>query len=518
MSLSEQVKRRSLFKAAVGVFLSSGILLSSKKSAAASHLESGSTFKMSSLAELREQGNATHQIVEVDSFSTENQSEYSGGIFKLIESNESLKDDGGITIKTDKGFFFRRQFDNSKKSISALWFGCLGDGIYDNTNASQALLDYCTLNGYEAVYPKGDFFHKASITKKESQQCPSISGAGCGPGRKSGGYSNLIFAPGASLIIKGGSGVLSGAQISDLIFTGTNPSSDCPLIIADQCGVRVKNCAFSNAAVGSKLVNHDKGGFTEFVVFEECFFKHSCNTAIEYIRLDGNDSFHGSGLWNCIIQGGSLKDSSEVIIGKGCLLYNAPMQFSVFKKKSSPIIFHNGSTKSNVFGNITVEKRKNIVELVGPSIPLIILGNLACLTENLRTTFAFFCERVQCNSDGSLNFQRKPYSLKQILPAGGGDIIKFSNGESAFIAISILSSNYSFKYLLTVNIDNDRGEGYVGVITKYQSTDSPEEYGAPEFEIKNSRLYVLNHNYPNELVSVFFTVTFLDTRNQFKML
>lgn len=518
MSLSEQVLRRSFFKIAAGIFLSSGAVLASRKSIAAPTSEIENDIYMSSISELREKGNASHKVIKIGSFNNDIKSEYSGGTFKFIEGDEQLKDDGGITIKTSSGVFFRREFDESKKSISALWFGCVGDGVYDNTNESQSLLDYCTLNGYEAIYPKGNFYHKNSVVKKMSPQCPSISGAGYGTGSKVANYTSLIFASGSSLILKGGSGVFSGAILSNLIFKGTDPLEDCPLIIADQCGVRVKNCAFTVAGVGAKLINEGKGGFTEFVVFDECIFRHTCKTAIEYVRLKGNDSFHGSGIWNCLIQGGLRKEGSQIIIGEGCLLYNAPMQFSVFKRYSAPVIHHEGHPNSNVYGNITVEKRRSVVELVGPRTPLLILGNLSCLSENLRTKFAFFCEKVQCNSDGSVTYQRKAYSLKTILPEGGGDIAKFSSGETAFIAITVSAPNYKFKYLLALNIEDGSNEGSVSVITKFQNMDSQKKYGAPVFEINNGRLSVLNPNYPKEQILVVCTVTPLDTRFQFKLL
>ncbi|MGK0684226.1 hypothetical protein ACSFC0_02335 [Serratia marcescens] len=344
-------------------------------------------------------------------------------------------------------------------AIDASFAGMVPDGKYDNTADHINLINYADQEGIDISYGSGVYYHSGIVEKKASFSCPNLIGCG---GRRADKGTILKFSSNSFMKIKGGSGILCSSNISGIHFSGDGDNNGI-LIVADQCGLSIERCIFSNCHIGIRMINESSKGFSEFNVLDKCTFSASCSTGISYERDKGNESFHGTGLSECIFQQQTKDDNSpHVLIGKNCLVYNAPMSIHVFRGlSSSPIIQHDGLPRSNFYGIITVEKHpKNTIDLVSGGV-LYIVGSVVCLSENLATTKTVFCSRFQANSDGSVNYIRNPASLSGTFEQTDSvDVIKFNFGESAFIDVSIMSPAGIERKLVFAAVDRD-GNGMI---------------------------------------------------------
>ncbi|HDH0699988.1 TPA: hypothetical protein PIP11_003773 [Klebsiella aerogenes] len=348
---------------------------------------------------------------------------------------------------------------DSKSEIHCAYSGMLAGNNFDNTNYHNKLMKWADDNNANIIYDTGEYFHTGNVVKEQSFSCPNLIGSGS-KGKNKG--TILKFANNAFLKIKGGSGVLCGSSIVGITFSGSGDNNGL-LIIADQCGISLDRCSFENCKSGVRMVNESNGGFTEFNVLDKCIFLSSCETGVAYERQNGNESFHGTGLRECVFQQQKLNPNAPHIhIGPRCLVYNAPMTIHVFRDiTDSPIINHDGFERSNVYGIITVEKKpKNLVNLVLGK-PLYIIGSVVCLSENLSTNNAIFCSRFQANSDGSVNFIRNPASLSgKFINSSKEPVLHLSAGESAFLDLSLITNGRVNRGLIFIAVD-ENGNGKI---------------------------------------------------------
>ena len=379
----------------------------------------------------------------------------------LIHEITDTKANMVTTYPSLNGLWHRMGLESSK--IDCAFAGMCPDSEIDNSNYHQLLMDHADENELSIYYGAGTFSHGKTITKKQSFSCPNLSGAGCG----SNG-TIFKFLNNSALKIKGGSGVLCLSTISGIKFSGSN-TSDNLLIVADQCGLNIEKCSFTDSNNGILMLNESKGGFSEFNVVKDSVFSSSCLSCLEYKIVDGNDSFHGTGVERCVFQ--SNKDvmkNSAIIIGEGCLVYNAPLNFNVFiDVKPYSIIKHNGKPISNFFGTIAVEKKpKTIVNLVEGNY-LYFLGNVSSLTEDLHTDKIIFCTRFQANSDGSANYIRNNLTLSGKTDGGDNVLLHFNAGESAFVDLTLIGVGQHYRNSFYVEVDSNG----VGVISNDKSAE-----------------------------------------------
>ncbi|HBL7239204.1 TPA: hypothetical protein LS257_001826 [Serratia liquefaciens] len=338
--------------------------------------------------------------------------------------------------------------------ISCSFGGMLAKSGFDNASYHNNLINFADSAGVDIAYGSGEYLHFGNVEKRQSFSCPNLIGCG---GRGKGKGTILKFSDNFHMKIKGGSGILSASVISGITFSGGSENNGV-LIVADQCGLSLDRCIFDSCKSGIRMINESPGGFSEFNVLDKCVFTSTCETGMTYERRMGNESFHGTGLRECIFQQQKKNpDSPHVYIGEKCMVYNAPMTIHVFRDYTeSPIIKHDGYERSNVYGVITVEKKpKNTVNLVlGKN--LYIVGSVICLSENLSTNKAVFCSRFQANSDGSVNYIRNSTSLSGTMSGKNPvDVIKFNPGESAFIDMSIVSAQGIIRSMIFVAVDSD---------------------------------------------------------------
>lgn len=442
-----------------------------------------------------------------------------GGTFIADKTDTTTADDGGMTIITSDGTRLKRWRNGITRTVSALSFGCLGDGVFDNTARSQQLITWATNNGFDVEYPAGTFYHSGQVTKPNAFNAPKILGAG--GGTESGKRTVLWFDSAIGLKIKGGSGRDCNSGIFDCVLRGKSDNTTVPLQIADQCGFDAVRCRFENAVTACEMYNESTGGFTEFCMLVDCVIGRSCQQTLRMRRGSGNDSFHGSGLVRTVINEMSTSTLSSIQLDAGSLLYNAPLSFTVFKANSNPVIQNNcGHGKTNAKGDINYESgsASRTCNLCSGS-SLAYAGSVSALTEGLKMGTAVIAERLQVNSDGSINVQRKIFSYRETIVSGGAITYGYPNNDDAFlIKITVSAANYEYSYLLLVYRNPTDNAGSVTTLATLRTFNSAG-YGEPTFSFTTgSGLTITNASYPADGVTVGYTVTQLGTRQNFFMM
>jgi hypothetical protein len=234
--------------------------------------------------------------------------------------------------------------------INVLDYGAVGDGTTDCTTAFQTAITYCSTNNRELYVPAGTYKITNTLTKASSFVGVNIRGQGAGNSILD--FSSLSTPSQSCLVLIGGSGSVPNNVIEKLSFVGNQNLR--AIEFKGLGGQRVRDCKFQNFLVGGLYNNKDAGSFTEFDVFENCYFGE-CFYAIEYQRDLGDDSFHGSGLLNCVVDS-YVSAIGRVLINTGCKPYNAPMTAQFFVNSNIPIIRHIETSRAATFyGTITVE-------------------------------------------------------------------------------------------------------------------------------------------------------------------
>lgn len=426
----------------------------------------------------------------------------------LVHSKGDIKPDMVRTYPSKNGIWTRVL--DSSGFIDCSHAGMLAEKGFDNSPYHNALLKVADDNGLTITYGSGNYQHFSDVVKDKSFSCPSLIGCG---GRYWTKGTFLKFLNGSVFKIKGGSGYVCNSLIEGITFSGDGNTNGV-LTIADQCGISVERCFFDNCKTGVLMINESKGGFTEFNVLTECYFTSTCITGFVYRRVDGNESFHGTGLKECTFQQQKRDDNAPHIdIGEKCMVYNAPMSVHVFRDyTTSPIIRHNGFNRSNVYGVITVEKKpKNTVKLVDGN-QLYILGSISCLSENLSTSNAILCNRFQANSDGSVNFIRNPASLSGGFSKDKEPVIHLNAGESAFVDVSVISNGTVSRGLIFIAVDsNGNGKITDTGMSPVSAKIKHDNY----FEFNNSTLYVDSNG--DMSAKWIADISFVASRYQFTM-
>lgn len=234
--------------------------------------------------------------------------------------------------------------------INVLDYGAVGDGTTDCTTAFQSAITYCTTNNRELYVPSGTYKITDTLTKAGSYVGVNIRGEGAGNSILE--FSSITTPNKSCLVLIGGSGSVPNNVIEKLSFIGNQNLR--AIEIQGLGGQRIRDCKFYNFLVGGLYNNSSVGSFTEFGVYENCTFSE-CFYAIEYQRNLGDDSFHGSGLLNCVVDA-YANAVARVLINTGCKPYNAPMTAQFFITGSIPIIKHVATSGAATFyGTITVE-------------------------------------------------------------------------------------------------------------------------------------------------------------------
>jgi Pectate lyase superfamily protein len=356
-------------------------------------------------------------------------------------------------------------YDKLGESVSVRDFSAVGDGVADDTVAIQAAINYCHTYGKTLYVPSGTYKITSQLTKSSSFNHPTI----VGDGQNYSIIKGFGFTTGTALLLStGGSGAVCGAVVAGLSFTSDNGNAN-GWEIDGQCGLTFRDCKFDYLKIGLDLHNKSSGNFGEFVVAESCDFTESCVEALVYRRTGGTDSFHGSGLRNCMINeavgatlpkiriGGSGSTSNDIIV------YNAPLSFQVWKNTTTSVLVNNTTRYStNFYGNITLELfgAANAAQwnFCNDTRNTYFIGGISSLQDKTKRGTLFLCDTFETKVDGTVNALLKPYRVGPITMASGANTISFIPGsttETYFVRLRFADSASAARkvYLLAVNLD-----------------------------------------------------------------
>lgn len=234
--------------------------------------------------------------------------------------------------------------------------GAKGDNVNDDAPAFRACIRWAEDNKATVWIPGGNYRFATPVVKTGSFLVPNMQGAGCN--------ASVIYydGPGAGLVIVGGSGSASTSWLRDVGFMGTTTNYN--IEVQDQNYFKMIHCRFFKGAIG--VLYHNRSGFTEWCSADQCSFESPVDQAVVYkktVATGGHDSFHGSGLRDCIIVeragqtlpkieiGGPLSDDSLILV------YNAELSFQIWKNTPGIPIIKNNSMypNTNFRGVCTVE-------------------------------------------------------------------------------------------------------------------------------------------------------------------
>ena len=379
-------------------------------------------------------------------------------------------------------------------------YGAKGDGVTDDAAAIQAAINAAIAAGGGIVFfPPGTYETTSTLSKPMSFGGPSIIGAGYNSTSIS--YSGT----GSSLYIQGGSGALSGIEVSGITFNGTSSSNG--IEIDGQNGILIRMCQFGTNAVGVLLNNKTSGAFTELDVCEHCNFTSTCATALKYLQTNGVNSFHGSGL---LYSTAHVVSGSPVIsVCNQCLPYNAPMSLQVWGDATGTLIQNNNTgsplvQNCNWYGDITLEPGVNTITLGsgGANARSFFNGRINSLGGNWTWGNLVPVQNFTTMVDGTVRGLLRPTNFGAALTTGASTIVipylGFFGGSvnALLLQVDVTGPNYYYSYMLYFTPAFGSIAATVATIANGRTLNLTG-WGAPAFSVDGSGdLVITNANYP----------------------
>ncbi len=384
----------------------------------------------------------------------------------------------------------------------------------DVTAAVQAAVSYATPLGIRLRAPAGGYKFSGPITKAMSFQCPNIKGDG---------YAGTIFdysalpAGTAFLQLQGGSGNIAGAVISGVALKGN--AGTVATEIDGQCGVTFLRCQFADNARGILLNNKTAGNFGEFVVAKNCDFTTKCLTAWEYKRSGGNDSFHGSGLLDCTVNGSAAGDP-VVIVGTGCMPYNAPLSIRFWAHAPTVIVQNNNpavdARNCNWYGNMTLESGvgSEITLGAGTGSRTFLCGQVSAVNQAWKFGTLRLADSISVQSNGAVVASLKPYTVQKAGVVSGTAMdcvfgLIYGQGTSLglMLHITLIGANYRYSHAAIVTMHN--GQGGANSISMLANTIAfnTSGWGAATFAINANGELTITNAAPGFAVTALVAVT-----------
>jgi hypothetical protein len=389
-------------------------------------------------------------------------------------------------------------------------YGGQGNGTADDTTALKHALNTAHAVGCAMYLPAGTYRLGSQLQKPESPRCPNIRGDGQRYTRLD--YSGLNSE--AAIYIQGGSGSACGAVIEGIGFDGS--ATSCGIEIDGQDSVTIRDCDFGRNAVGLRLHNKSRGTFTEYAVADNCLFSGGCATALEYLVGSGSNSFHGSGLRNCLIQMGR-DNNFPIRIGAGAWPYNAPLSAQIWTSGSGKTVIRNESSGPVFFhGTITVEAlnpphSQSASPILAEGHPVYLVGGVESAGyvnygTLLTGTRACSLGPESGAAAGRRLIRTHPWTVRKQLTRGATPVANIAGDSCALLYLFISAHNYDHRHVLCAGAQGYGGAGYVNTISTLNAFDAAR-YGAPSFQVDaRGNFIVSNSNYPESGVTAVLDV------------
>lgn len=369
--------------------------------------------------------------------------------------------------------------------INAKTYGAVGDGVTDDTAALQSALTAAQNAKAGLFIPQGTYKITSTLTTAQQFYQPNIMGANA--------RGTILAGSGAFSILKmlGGSGSLAVAKIGNIAFTGAG----CVGVELSACdGITVDNCYFYTLAGGVLFNNAAAGSFTEFCVAEYCSFDTTVATAIEYRVVSGNNSFHGSGFRNCVINQSASATTPCVLVGAGALVYDAPWDATFFLRATTALIKNNSTSRTYTNGRIGVEGTASafIYDTASTSAGYH-QGDVFQFGEGLKIGWNFIlCHRMQVNADLSVTVVMKPQMSQTAAVTGTTTVSGVLAAGDYMVSFEAIGTNYTYAYLLAVHRSAFSNSGTIAQLANGE-TNNTAAWGAPTFAFSaNGEMQITN--------------------------
>ncbi|UIN31717.1 hypothetical protein [Microbacterium binotii] len=312
----------------------------------------------------------------------------------------------------------------------------------------------------------------------------------------------------AALSIEGHSGWHSGLVVSDFTIKSAT-GNGVGLRFWAICGAVARRLQFENLQVAGLFHNNALNDFTEFDLFEDCYFESTVLRALEYrISNGGAESFHGSGLkGKCIVNQPENAAYSSILIGAGTLPYNAPLEVTFFARTPNQPLIQNDSARLPMFyGVVRVEQfANNCILAAGPGGVVTLAGFVTALGQAaLRLGALREVERAYWNNSGYQVEARANYARTVTAPSGGGfDLLSWGDktvAGHALVVVDIIAANYHYSRLLFCWRSPYNPGGSVTELAAPFSLNNAG-YGAPNFAMADYKLKVANPSYPAGMIA-----------------
>lgn len=375
-------------------------------------------------------------------------------------------------------------------------------GKTDSSEALQVMVTEAQRTGKKLIIPPGII--KASVITDMTVQQPVIEG--------SGGNTTSWFGLGAGkpcITMQGVSGAQSYGRVRNMRIQN---AGGVGVELQGTIGVFIESCDINGCEVG--VLFHNKkgtngayagyqGDYTEFCQVVDTTFRQGCKIQIEYRRTGGHASFHGTGFRNTIFnQTSSSWGKTNIIVGAGCTVYNAPWDGMFFIGNPGLAPIYNGSTTPvRVHGDLTFEARPGVVQNMvngGSASPVYLAGHLNRLSSNSgsvkRGTRLYLVDDVTYFGTSStlVSHHKKPYEWEQSLVSGANIIYEVGIDvcPAQLIAVNVTGSAYNYHALLYITRSTSgTATNDLKVLSTGYSHDN-NNLGAPAYSMSGNSLVI----------------------------
>lgn len=384
----------------------------------------------------------------------------------------------------------------------------------DDTAVLQDLVTKATTTGVPLYLQRGTYLTTGLVGPSGFNQ-PIIRGFG----------RNLttlqVTGGGTAILLRGGSGQLSGGVIEDMSIEGAG-GLGIGIELRGCGGVNIYRVWMKNLAIGWLLNNNGTGNFSEFNVMHDSEFATSVTLPMELRRGTGNDSFHGCGFRDVILNQGTTAPGPMIKVGAGCRLYHSPMDVTLFlRTEGVPFLLNESTQHVNTFGSIRTETSSaKVHQLFGYSSSgrWRHAGPLSSISEGVQLgTGLTLVDRYQLNSDGSVTLLETPDEVKYQLTTGANLTRAYATGGGTWM-VTVDMRGPNFERTVVCLVTRFAGEATIGVVTLGTTRQfDGASIGTVTVGASGQSLAITGANFPASGFTARVTSTPLQGRLQFPL-